>query len=99
MADEIGSVSFRGRECIVLKGMYRSGQIKLWLVAARTREQMGTATVHMPVHALPKDHVLIRDQSDNEGVLKALVEGGIVSEPVNVVTVGPNCLHECRLLV
>ena len=99
MALEIGTVTFRDLECVVLKGMYASGQIKLWLITARTRAQMGTATVHMPVQSVPKGHVLIRDYSENEGILQALVEGGIVSKPVNVVTVGPNSLQECQLLV
>lgn len=55
-------------------------------------------TVCMPEYDLAENEVIIKDYSENEGILEALVEAGIVSEPVRTVIVGFAIGYVCLLL-
>jgi len=55
-------------------------------------------TVCMPEITLAENEVIIKDYSENEGILEALVEAGIVSEPTRFVRVGYAIGYVCLLL-
>jgi hypothetical protein len=44
--------------------------------------------VNMPAVVLEKDEVIIKNYSENEGVLEFLIENGIVSKPLRTVESG-----------
>jgi len=46
------------------------------------------ATVNIPAVVLEKDEVIIKNYSENEGVLEFLIENGIVSQPLRWVASG-----------
>lgn len=46
------------------------------------------ATVNLPDVSLSADEVIIKNYSENEGVLEFLIENGIVSAPVRSVSSG-----------
>jgi hypothetical protein len=44
--------------------------------------------VNIPGTVLEKDEVIIKNYSENEGVLEFLIENGIVSKPLRTVSSG-----------
>ena len=64
---------------------YDNGRIALRLLLHDTGEPELTATVNMHEHDLPDGHVFIKTWSENEGVLDALIEAGVIEKPVRMV--------------
>ncbi len=74
------SVFFNGVECDVYETEYAHSETPaLFLVERATGEQYATATVYVEgaTEALPADHVLIKDYSENAGMMGALQYAGI----------------------
>lgn len=69
-------------DCQITRGQYGNGREALMLVDALTGERQATATVNIPEVDCPIGHVFIKNYSENEGMLEALVAAGVVSEPV-----------------
>ena len=55
-----------------------------------------TCTKYVEGLDLEEDQVLIKNYSENEGVLNALIEAGIVTPAERLVRVGHEWLHLCR---
>jgi hypothetical protein len=84
-------VNFAGFECKAFRTAYRKGgATAIYLDDAETGEPVATATVNMPgvLDALGSDMALIKDYAENEGILKALVDAGIVEDTGRTVPVG-----------
>ena len=58
-----------------------------------------TATVNMPEVDLKHDEVLIKDYSENEGILEALIRAEVISDPIDVVSAGFVEVFKCKLLI
>jgi hypothetical protein len=71
----------------------------LSLYAARTGEYVATASVNMPHVPLAPNQVFIKDYSENEGMLKALEEAGIVRVSGVYVPTAIGSLPVCELLI
>jgi hypothetical protein len=80
------NVTFMNWDCKVIKQQYGNGRVALQLVAAVDDpnqdifegDAIATATVNMPEVALAPDEVIIKDYSENEGILDVLLKAGIV---------------------
>jgi len=82
-------VKFFGIECDVVRQRYSDGQLRLQLFVADTDTNkasgyqcghpVATATVNADMD-LADDYALIKNYSENEGVLEALTRAGIVSQ-------------------
>ena len=95
----LAEVTFLGEQCWVQNSRYEdNGRIALILVIKDTGEQMAVATVNMPEVELEDDEVLIKDWSENEGILKALVGAKVLSRPTALVPVGFVAAHRCRVI-
>ena len=82
-------VRFKEWDCKVLVKQYdNNGRIVLQLVDSETSAPIATATVNMPDEYLAETEVLIKDYSENEGMLAALVEAGIVTDTGQKVNSG-----------
>ena len=95
---------FRGQEMHLYKGTYAEPRsaVALQLYSPDPDLQNAltpymTASVNVG-HADP-DEVAIKDYSENEGILKAMVEAGIVSEPVRTVQSGFVEIPICKVLI
>ena len=90
-------VTFLDYECEVKVSKYHDGNTRLQLV-----DNMGMpiaiATVIAPVK-LPANKVIIKNYSENEGMLEALVEANIVKATGQTVPVGRTVGHICELLI
>lgn len=76
------------------RGRYHDGSPALQLFGDTGR--MLTATVCLD-HAPRPGHVMIKDWSENEGVLDALIGAGIIGKPVSEVPTGFVKAYECPL--
>ena len=70
-------------------GKYRgNGRTAITVVDAYDGEDLLVATVNLPDEPLLENYTIIKDYSENEGVLAFLVENGIVSAPVRNISTG-----------
>jgi len=73
------TVDFLGQECVIQLDRYRNGgRVAMTLLIKETGEEMTVATVNVPEIPLKPDEVLIKDYSENEGLLKILEDARIV---------------------
>lgn len=95
------SVSFAGIECKVFRTTYcKGGATALYLDDAETGQPVATATVNVPgaSDALDPEEVLVKDYAENEGILKALVDAGIVEDTGRTVPVGYAAARVARIV-
>ncbi|MGB3207344.1 MAG: hypothetical protein WBB28_20350 [Crinalium sp.] len=90
-------VNFLDYECEVKVSKYNDGNTRLQLVSD-IGMPVATATVIAPV-SLPANQVVIKNYSENEGILEALVNAGIVKPTGQTVPVGRTIGHICNLLL
>jgi len=87
-------------KCKLLRGEYENGRTALELVDAKTSEPVARATTNLPDVHLGDDEVIIKDYSENVGMLAALTKAGVVSDPVRWMR--PSILVKvpvCKLLL
>ena len=81
-------VNFLGEVCKVdLSQRYSNGRTAIELIC-EDGDPMCVASVNVPALALAKDEVIIKNYSENEGVLEALIHAGIVSDTGETVKMG-----------
>ena len=90
-------VRFLGEACDIEFKTYPNGRtaIQLWCEEG----PMGTATVNIPEYPVPENHVLIKDWSENRGMLQALIDAGVVKDTGIVVPSGYVEANLAELLV
>lgn len=89
-------VKFNQWECFLELGHYGSGRLAIQLVSAvENKEQdlfigepIATATVNLPDIPLGADEIIIKNYSENEGMLNSLQKAGLVSVPVRQIQTG-----------
>lgn len=91
-------VEFLGEKCRVDTGVYANGRLAIRLTIEETGEPMATATVNVPDCTLDEDEVLIKDWSENEGMVDALVKAGIVVDTGVTWPCGFTHANVCRVV-
>lgn len=98
-------IRYRHWDCELIKERYYHGRIALSLVAAKDDgdvfegEPIATATVNIPEATLKDDEVLIKDYSENKGMLQTLINAGIVLPTGQTVKSGFVEVHVCKILI
>jgi len=73
----------------VEKAAYSNGRIALRLFDAETEEPVATATINVPEADLASDEVIVKNYSENEGVTRTLILGGVINPlPVSTLRTG-----------
>ncbi|WP_371366239.1 hypothetical protein SRRS_06870 [Sporomusa rhizae] len=72
-------VQFNQWNCQVVFGKYQNGETAIQLIDAEDGCPVATATVWIP--NLKTDEIAVKDYSENSGMLKTLIDAGIVTEP------------------
>lgn len=90
-------VRFRYWVCVVQKGQYGNGRPALKLIDAEDGSPIATATVNLPDVPLGTNQVAIKDYGENEGMLQALTEAGIVKPTGQSVASGYVEVPICEL--
>jgi hypothetical protein len=81
-------VRFKQWDCLIRKLRYDNGRPALQLVDAEDGSPIATATVNLPDVALGRNQVAIKNYSENEGMLDALVAAGVVKPTGQTVRSG-----------
>jgi len=93
-------VRFAGLECGVECRQYPNGRVALQLVTYENGypEPVARATINLPECDLAENEVIIKDYSENHGMLDALVDAGIVYPPERHALLDYNPAPICRLV-
>jgi hypothetical protein len=83
-----GTVHFQGFTCEIQCKTYPSGRPALYLVDAQSGDTVAVATAELPSVPLRPGETLIKDHSENRGMLQALTEAGIVQATGETVRSG-----------
>jgi len=92
-------IVFDGYTCTVARLAYQNGRVALRLMDAYGGAPVTTATVNLIDEPMDADEVAIKTYSENDGMLAALIEAGIVSAPVRHVRSGWVEVPVCKLLM
>jgi hypothetical protein len=94
---EIGKqVVFAGFTCNVSRAKYANGQNSLTLIDSEDGSPIATASVSMPNEQCADNEVFIKNYSENEGVLEALVDAGYII-PFDAIPAGFTVIIKCKL--
>ena len=74
----MNTFEFYGYTCVATRHTYPNGRPAISVEDADTGEPICKASVNMPELDLEEDEVLIKDWSENEGILDALVSAGVI---------------------
>jgi hypothetical protein len=92
-------VQFGNYSCHVVFSAYQDNDnTAIQLVDVRDGLPVATATIN-PGTKMKKELVAIKDYSENEGMLEALTNAGIVSAPISWLPMGFVTVPVCELLV
>ena len=89
-------VFFLGEVCSIVMGQYRNGRLAIKLIT-KYEEPMGTSTLNIPEEPLNEDEVFIRDSEENEGMVKALLDAGVITEIIGYAQSGFIKVPKCKL--
>ncbi len=98
MMRQLGVVTFQNWRCDVVLGRYSNGRLSIQLFDCFSGHPVGRATVNIPEYCLEEREVIIKDYAENEGMLEALVEAGIVEPSGRLVTIRCATAHVCRII-
>lgn len=86
--------------CEVFKTQYvDNNRIALILVERESGEEYAVATTNLPNEQVGDAQAFIKDYGENEGILDALIAGGIVGKPLKTVQSGWVEIPLCDVLV
>lgn len=92
------NIHFRNHEYKIVYSKYvNNNRISISLIDPITYESYAIATVNLVNENLDYNEVAIKTWSENDGILKALIQNGIISEPHRVVNVGYTKAYICYL--
>ena len=57
------------------------------------------ASVNIPEEKIGKDEIIIKNYSENEGILDILIKANIISKPIRMVETGYVEVPVCKLLI
>ena len=89
------TVKFNGEELTPVIGQYTNGQTSIQLIDQDGMAYM-TASVAHDVN-IQDDEVIIKNYSENEGILEALIDAGIIEKPYAQIPVNFVTLYVAKL--
>lgn len=94
----IKKVKYKEWDCLLQRGNYENGRVALCLIADNG-EPISTCTVNLPDESLDAGEVLIKDYSENEGMVEFLVKEGVVERTDRELRSGYISIPVCKLLL
>jgi hypothetical protein len=92
------TVKINKRECLVEKSRYSNGHAALKLTLANSGEDYMLVSAYMPVFDLGQNEVVVKDYSENKGILAVLESAGILRPTGHIIQSGFVDLPICELL-
>jgi len=96
-ANTYPTVKFMGEDLQISFAEYSNGRTAIQLVD--DEGPFAVATTNLPDVEMEDDEVAIKDYSENEGMLAALQQAGVVGDVVGVVEQGFAKIPVCKLLI
>lgn len=81
-------VTFKDWECEVVESQYKNGRLRLDLIDANDGSPVAVATVNIPSVGIFPDMIIIKDYSENKGMLEAFKEAGLIRDTGLAVETG-----------
>ena len=99
MKNQNQKIKFQDWNCLLEFSEYQNnGRTAITLIDETDGSPITTATINMPNVSLNDDEVIIKDYSENEGILNALLINGVVELTGKSVDTGfVNC-EICKLI-
>lgn len=91
-------VKFKSYNCVLEKLTYRNDRIALELFDEKNGEPVLVATVNIPNEFIETDEIIIKNYSENEGILETLIRASIISQPVRFAQNNQG-MPICKLLI
>ena len=95
-------VKFKSWDCIASFAQYGNGRVAIQLFEDNPeivqRNPIAVASVNLPDEPMEADEIAIKDYSENEGMLEALMKAKIVSAPLRYVESGWVTIPVCHLM-
>jgi len=92
-------IRFRGQNCPIQLTKYAHGNPALLILDEESGQRIAVASVNLPRGQVGEGEIAIKDWSENEGMLAALIEAGVVSQPLREVLSGFVKIPICTLLM
>lgn len=86
--NEFPLVKFKEWKCKVHRARYGNGRVALTLDEIGTYDPIAVVTVNLPDVPLEEGEIIIKNWSENEGILKAMFNAGWISESKRQVKTG-----------
>lgn len=85
-------------DCLLLVRPYPNSRPAIQLIDAETHELLCIATINLPEVELPKDCVLIKTWSENEGIMEALIANQVIEDTGERIPAGYAEAAVCRYI-
>jgi formylmethanofuran dehydrogenase subunit D len=82
----------------IIFSKYNNDRVAIVLVDAIDGEQIAVGTVNIPEAPIANDEVIIKDYSENEGMLQFLIDNKIVENTGNYIDSGFVSCPVCKIL-
>lgn len=92
-------VKWQGKECRILFGEYANGRIAIMLENIKPRQRSLVATVNIPDEPLQENEVIIKDYSENQGILEVLQYANIIGPVKRGISTGYVSVQVVDLLI
>jgi hypothetical protein len=92
------TVKFLQYNCKVCITRYSNDKIAIQLFDVEDNSTVATASINLPHIELEKDEVIIKDYSENEGLLQVLLDAKIVETTGKSINVGYVKVQICKLI-
>lgn len=93
------TVELTNTTCEVFKGQYTNNRTALILYERESGEEYAIASTNLPDENIDPKYTFIKDYGENEGILDALIAGGIVGKPISKTQSGWVEIPLCEVLV
>lgn len=91
------TINFKHYTCELKTGVYGNGRVALQLI--ENGLPVATASTNLVNEEIQLDEVAIKDYGENSGMLKALIDAGVVGEPIRIVEGTHVSFPICKLLI
>jgi hypothetical protein len=92
------NIIFQDWICVLEEGKYSNGRTALSLIDAENGEPVATATINVPDFDIKEDEVIIKDYSENHGMIESLMKANIISAPNKSIKWNWTDLYVCKYL-
>jgi hypothetical protein len=90
-------MEWHGWDCILQKGRYIDNSIAILLFDAHDGEPVSKATVAIDGANLKENQIIVKDYSENEGMLDALISIGLVTSVERWIETGYVRVPVCNI--